>query len=222
MSTGHRERIRERYKKEGLDNFQPHEVLELLLTYAIPRKDTKAMAHALIDRFGSLANVFEARQEEICKVDGIGERAAGLLKLVIDVNRQYLLSRFGKAVVLDSVEKLAEYARSLEFGRPYETLFLICLSVKKKVVGTFMMEEGTLSNAAFHVQKLIERAMGAKAYSVAVVHNHPGGVPEPSEQDIRATYTLVSALKAVGIGFEDHVIVGDAGEWVSMRQGKYI
>jgi DNA repair protein RadC len=214
--------LRQRYKNEGLDNFQPHEVLELLLMYAIPRKDTNGIGHALIEKFGSLANVFEASHEELCKVDGIGDTAAGILKLMIDVNRRYLLSKFGNSVVLDSTEKLAKYCRTLEFGRPRETLYMICFNIKKKVTATFLLEEGTLDNAAFHVSKIIEKAMGAKAYSVAVVHNHPGGAPTPSDKDIRATFMLISALKTVEIKFEDHIIIGDGEEWISMRESKYI
>ncbi|GHV19604.1 hypothetical protein FACS189425_10320 [Clostridia bacterium] len=190
--------------------------------HVIPRRDVNPIAHGLINHFGTLANVFDARQEDLCKVEGVGEGAATLLKLVIDANRKYSISKFGKNACLDTREKLGEYCCGLQYGRTYETLHMICLNARKRITATFLLEEGTLDNTSLHVPKIIERAMAAKANSIVITHNHPGGLAIPSDNDVLATHIVVRALKTVSIKFEDHIIVGDKNEWISMRESKYI
>jgi DNA repair protein RadC len=155
-------------------------------------------------------------------IDGIGENAATIIKLILDVNRRYILSRFEGSVRLATTQELAQYCMGLEFGRPYETLYMICLSIQKNIRATYMLDEGTLDNVRGDTRKFVSHAITSKAYSVALTHNHPEGTPIPSEQDLIATQLAIRALRAVNVKFEDHIIVGSNNLWISMRESKYI
>ena len=127
IHDGHRQRLKNRFLKEGLDSFSEIQVLELLLFYCIPRKDTNPIAHALLDHFGSLSQVLEAPAEELQKVEGVGESAATFLHLTTEVGRYYLVNRTMQATILPTIEDCAQYMLPFFFGRRNETVFLLCL-----------------------------------------------------------------------------------------------
>jgi len=219
---GRRERLRERYYSEGLDNFAEHEVLELLLTFAIPRRDTNVLAHTLIEQMGSFFGVFESDRLHLQLVDGVGEHAALLINLVRDIGRRYLLSKFGERPILNTVELQAGYCKALQYRNFMETTYMICLSARKKVIATHKLDEGTWNNVPVYLNKIIQKSMAANTASVLFTHNHPGGDPMPSEDDILVTYQIIQALRTVDLKFEDHIIVGDSEQWVSLRESKCI
>ena len=217
IHDGHRQRLKERFLREGLDNFEQLQVLELLLFYCIPRQDTNPIAHALLDRFGSVSKVLEATPEELKKVPGVGENAALFLSLVMATGRYYLVNQKEKDTILTSIEKCGEYLLPFFHGRRNETVFLLCLDAKCKVLSCKEVGEGSVNSAAVPIRRIVEMALGDNATSVVLAHNHPSGLALPSGEDIQTTRRLSLALRAVEIELVDHVVVAD-GDYVSLAQ----
>ena len=220
IHDGHRQRLKERFLTEGLDGFSEVQVLELLLFYAIPRKDTNPIAHALLDRFGSLSQVLEAPQEALCEVAGISANSAVLLRLVTEVGRYYLVNRTTKHTILSTVDQCAMYMVPFFFGRRTETVFLLCLDAKCKVLCCREVGEGSVNSAAVSVRRIVEVALAANATTVVLAHNHPSGLAIPSEEDIYTTRRVAAALHTVEITLADHIVVAD-DDYVSMVQSGY-
>lgn len=220
IHDGHRQRLKERFCQEGLDNFTDVQVLELLLFYCIPRRDTNPIAHELLRHFGSLSQVLEAPVEELKKVDGIGENTAVFLSLITDVGRYYLIDRTTRNEILPTIEKCGEYLLPYFFGRRNETVFLLCLDAKCKVLCCKEVGEGSVNSAGISVRKIVETALSVNATSVVLAHNHPSGVAVPSGDDIQTTARIAAALRAVDVGLVDHIVVAD-DDYVSMVQSGY-
>lgn len=217
IHKGHRERLKQRFLEEGLDNFTEIQVLELLLFYAIPRSDTNPIAHSLLTHFGSLAQVLEADVEELKKVPGIKDHAATLLALVIDLCRYYQVNCAQKIEILATLEDCGNYLVPRFFGRTRETVFLLCLDAKCKVLCCKEIGEGSVNTASISVRKVVETALAANATTVVLAHNHPSGIAVPSNEDIQTTQRIAAALSAVEIHLADHIVVAD-GDYVSMVQ----
>lgn len=220
IHSGHRQRMKDRFLAEGLDHFQEHEVLELLLYYCIPRQDTNPIAHALISRFGSLAQVLEAPAEELEKVPGIGSNAATFLRLITSVGRYYLVNRSMQECILPTIEKCGQYLLPFFYGRRNETIYLLCLDAKCKVLCCREVSEGSVNSASISVRKIVEVALGANATTVVLAHNHPSGLALPSAEDVHTTRRVAAALDAVEITLADHIVVAD-DEFVSLAQSGY-
>ena len=210
IHDGHREKMRRRFLSGGLEQFADHEALELLLYYAIPRRDTNPIAHALIDRYGSLSAVLAAPVEDLQKVEGIGESAAILLKLVprlcakarlADADRQEL--------VLNTASRAGAYLLERFYGEQNEVIYQLCLDRKGKLLACKKLGEGSIASAALDVRKLVENAILNSASFVVLAHNHPSGLAVPSPEDIQTTRRISQALKAVDIVLADHIIVAD-------------
>ncbi len=217
IHDGHRQRLKERYRKEGLDHFEEHQVLELLLFYCVPRRDTNPIAHELIHRFGSLAQVLEAPAAELEKVPGMGESAAMFVSLVHDLGRYYQVNRGSRAEILTTLDQCGAYLVPHFYGRRNETVFLLCLDAKCKVLCCKEVGEGSVNSAAIPIRRVVEMALAVNATSVVLAHNHPSGVAVPSDEDICTTRRLALALHAVEIQLVDHVVVAD-DDYVSMTQ----
>lgn len=217
IHDGHRERLRKRFKDEGLDGFSEIQTLELALFYAISRKDTNPIAHALLDHFGSIAQVLEAPVEELQKVPGVGESTAVYLRMITELGRFYMVSRTTQTKVLTTLEQCAEYMLPFFFGRRVETVFLLCLDAKCKVLCCKEVAEGSVNAAGISVRKVVETALGANATSVVLAHNHPSGVAVPSGEDVQTTRRIAAALAAVDVHLVDHIVVADE-DYVSMAQ----
>ena len=217
--SGHRDRLRRRFLTHGLDTLQDHEVLELLLFYAQPRKDVNGLARTLLDHFGSIAAVLEAPIEELKAVGGIGDNAAILLQLITPLSRRYLLSRTEKSVCLTSTAACGEYLLPYFFGATEERVYLLCLDAKCKVLACRMLQSGSVNSAAVPIRKAAEVAMACKASAVILAHNHTSGLALPSRADIEVTELLRSTLEPLEIKLADHIIVAD-GEYVSMMDSE--
>ena len=218
--AGHRQRLKDRFREEGLDHFAEHQVLELLLFYCIPRVDTNLLAHSLLDRFGSLAQVLEAPPEELEKVPGIGPNAATFLSLTTAVGRYYLINRANNHVILPSIEKCGEYLIPFFYGRRNETVYLLCLDAKCKVLCCKEIGEGSVNSAGISIRRIVETALGANATSVILAHNHPSGLALPSGEDVQTTRRVGAALHAVEITLVDHIVVAE-DDFVSLHQSGY-
>lgn len=217
IHDGHRQRLKNRFRKEGLDNFEEIQVLELLLFYCIPRQDTNPLAHALLGRFGSLSQVMDAAPEELKKVPGVGENVATFLSLTTALGRYYQVNRSANTLVMSNVDMCGEYLVPFFYGRRNETVFLLCLDAKCKVLCCKEVGEGSVNSAAVPVRRIVEIALGANATSVVLAHNHPSGLAVPSEEDVYTTRRVSMALNAVEIQLVDHVVIAD-DDYVSLAQ----
>lgn len=217
IHAGHRQRMKDRFLSEGLDHFSDVQALELALFYCIPRKDTNPIAHGLLDRFGSFSQVLEAPVEELAKVPGMGESAAVFLHLILEMGRFYLVDRSKQNRILPTLEDCAEYLLPFFHGRRVETVYLLCLDAKCKVLCCKEVGEGSVNSAGISIRKIVETALGANASTVVLAHNHPSGIAIPSGEDIQTTKRIAMALQAVEIQLADHVVVADE-DYVSMVQ----
>lgn len=221
IHDGHRQRLRERFLQEGLDHFDPLHALELLLFYCMPRKDTNPVAHALLDRFHTFDAVLDATPRELMDVPGVGENVATYLSLLKSAWRYYEVKRIENEEQLTTVEQCGKYMLSYFVNRSVETVFLLCLDAKCKVLSCKMVGEGSVNSAGISVRKIVETALNANATSVVLAHNHPSGTAVPSAEDIQTTKRLAKALNAVEIILVDHIVVAD-GDFVSIAQsGQY-
>ena len=217
---GHRNRVRERYLNTGLDAFRDYEALELLLFYAIPRKDTKSTAKNLIARFGSLPAVLDATVEELTEA-GLSPNAAILLKLVPDMNRYYAVKTDGAGQKVHSTSDAGRILCAMFRHEQTESVRLLCLNAGGKVLKLALLNEGDINAVHFSVRKIVETALSAKAVSVILAHNHPGGTLTPSREDLDATNSAKAALSTVGIQLLDHLIIsGD--NYCSLREDGYL
>ena len=216
IHDGHRQRLKKRFLEEDLDNFDEHQALELLLFYCIPRQDTNPIAHALLDRFGSLAQVMEAPPKELQKVSGIGEKAATFLAVINSFCRYYDTHRFDPGTVLNTSRACAKALIPHFNGVRNEKVYLLCLDAKCKKLCCREVGEGSVNSAAVPIRRIVEMALDANATTVVLAHNHPSGIALPSPEDVLTTKKLAIALSAVDITLVDHIVVAD-GEGVSMR-----
>ncbi len=215
IHDGHRQRLKDRFLNEGLEHFQEHEVLELLLFYCIPRRDTNEIAHALLERFGSLAQTIEASIEELKKVPGMGENAAAFLSLLGAFDRYYQVNKNANIKILRTIEECGAYLIPQFVSRRNETVLLLCLDAKCKVLCCKEVGEGSVNSAAVPIRRIVEMALGANATSVVLAHNHPSGLAIPSGEDVQTTKRLAAALASVDIELADHIVVADE-DYVSM------
>lgn len=219
LHDGHRQRLLQRFLREGLDGFDEHNILELLLFYAIPRKDTNELAHRLMDDFGSLAGVLDASAQDLRQVEGIGENTAGFLKLLPELTRIYY-SQKQQELCLDSTEKAGSFLLPRFIGRQEETVLLTCLDGKCRVLSCMVLHKGSLNSSEVNVRKLLSSALKHNAAAVILAHNHPGGVALPSPEDLSTTLRIKTALEAADIRLLDHIIVADH-DYVSLADSGY-
>ena len=220
LHDGHRERKKQQFLHHGADSFSDHELLELILYYAIPRRDTNELAHRLLQQFGSLRNVFLASVEELKKVEGVGESAAILLHLLPEIGKRVQQSGM-KERNLNSTEKCGNYFLRLFVGENHEVLYQLCLDGKGKLLNCRQLSQGDMDSAALSVKQVVSNALSCGASAVVLGHNHPSGVALPSEEDIAVTLRVRDALKALDIRLLDHIIVAD-GDYVSVAQSGFL
>ena len=204
---GHRERMRNRFMETGLEGFAAHEVLELLLYYAIPRRDVNPLAHELINTFGSFRGVLEATPQQLMQVKGVTERTAALLGLMLPMFRRYTADLSQSRTVIANRLDAQRYCISLLAGRRNEHFYIIGLDASSTVVGAPMICSGDISEVPAYPRQIVQAALALNAHSVVMCHNHPGGIARPSQQDIETTEQLIDALSAIGIVVLDHLII---------------
>ena len=206
---GHRKRLKARFVKSGLDDFEPHNVLELLLFYGVPRKDTNPLAHRLIDRFGSLSGVFDAKPEELVKVDGVTENTAVLISMIPQIARKYLEDKADAVGVISGFTDIGSYLMPKFVGRTVETVMLAALDNKNKIISCSIIAEGENDRANLSKRRVMEEAIRVGATRVVLAHNHPRGFAMPSKEDIFLTEEIYSLLRSVEIELVDHFIFAE-------------
>ena len=206
IHDGHRDRMRRQLKTSGMDSLSDVQVLEVLLYYAAPRGDTNPTAHALLSRFGTLDSVFSAPESELKKVNGVGDAAAQLIRLVPQVARRCLMSRSAQIEILDTTSKCGQYLLPYFHGESEEVVYLLCLDAKCKALDCVLIHRGGVNVASIAARKVVKAALDANATPVLL----------PSPEDRQTTLVLKAALEAVGVVLADHIIVAD-DDFVSLR-----
>ena len=218
---GHRERLRQRFAANGFDGFHDYEVVELLLTYAIPRTDVKPIAKQLLRVFGTLAGVFDAPVSELMQIEGVGEKAAVFLSLVRNVEMRYLASDLPGKSVFDRPDKVKAHLRLLVQGRGMECFGAVFTDQQHRHLATQVMFEGTVDRTAVYPRNLIKRALELDAKGLILFHNHPGGTPRPSREDVQLTHQIEQAGQSLDIRVLDHFLI--AGKQVlSFKEGGWV
>lgn len=221
MHEGHRERLKNRFFTHGLDGFAPHEVLELLLTFAIPQRDVNPIAHQLIDTFGSFSGVLNASPEELRRVPGIGVNASALLSLMPQLMGYYQRDGMRERPVLRNLMQAGNYCKTLFYGKKTEQFYLICLNAQGQLISPVLLHEGTIDETVVYPRHVVEAALRYNAHAVLISHNHPGGTLTPSYGDYVSTRVVMEALAAIEVSVIDHIIVAE-GEVMSMAQSQIL
>ncbi len=209
--SGHRARLRQRLFEGGADALLDHELVEYLLALAIPRRDTKAMAKALLRQFGGFGALLSADAETIARVGGISEGAAAALKIAQASALRLLEEGVRQRPVLGSWQALLDYLRADMAHLGIERVRVLFLNNKNVLIANEVMWEGSVDESAVYIREIMRRALDHHATAIIVVHNHPSGDPAPSQQDIRLTRDLAEAGRHLKVVLHDHVIVGANG-----------
>lgn len=210
IHEGHRERLKERFAEYGLDNFSDLNALELLLFYAIPRRDTNPIAHELLERFGTLEAVMNASERELTEVSGIGRNAAVLIRLVPQLVKKSCVSKASEVKFISNSTDAGKYLLPRFMNEKDEVVYMMCLDSKRSVICCLEMGRGVVNAVDTNIRRIVETALKYKACSVIIAHNHPSGIALPSREDDYFTNRLYRALDTIGIRLEDHlIIVGD-------------
>ncbi len=208
FAKGHQTRLRARYRQSGQASLQDHELLELLLTFAIPDRNTKSVAKKLLDRFRTVANILEADPATLEEIDGMGPRAAILVSLIRTLATRVLKNAPGGKNLLRSTRRAAAYFQAKLKGLSEEETHVAFVNAKNAVTATVRLQGRGVDQSAAYVWQLIERALAHKASGFILAHNHPNGDPTPSAQDREVTQAVKAAAAVVGIRFLDHLIIG--------------
>jgi DNA repair protein RadC len=220
-NAGHRERLRERFSRHGLENFQDYEALELLLLYVARQKDMKPVAKQLIERFGFFQAVLDASPEDLLTVEGIGDAGVTLIKFIKAAAARYLEQSSQINIAPQNISELINYCRLKIGSLPDEEFRLISLNANFVIVSEDIIAEGTIDQAAVYPRKVVEMALKHSATTLIFVHNHPSGDTNPSELDKTITRSLVLATKTIGVTVYDHLIVSRNG-YFSFRENSLL
>lgn len=213
LHAGHRQRLRERFVEQGVEGFHPHELLELLLSYAIPQKDTNELAHRLLDHFGGrLPQVLEADVYQLCEVKGISYHTAVLISMLLPTLRLYQKELQREMPVLTNFDAAKKFVKSQYLGITQETFLLICMDIRGRVIAVRFLATGSKIAVSVPSRRLAEEVLRFGAVRVIFAHNHPGGTSMPSSEDVMFTVTMQRFLKHLDVTLDDHIIVGDAEE----------
>ena len=221
VHEGHRERLRNRFFENGLDSFNELNALELLLFYAVPRKDTNVLAHTLLDHFGSLERIFSASRQELVAIEGVSDVTASLLMLIPQIARKSKVTAASKINVIRNVEDAGNYLLPRFLYQENEILLMVCLDSKKRVISCVELGRGVVNSVNVDIRMLVETALKYKAVSVIIAHNHPDSYALPSIEDDVVTQQIQAALATVHIPLEDHIIVAE-DDYISYRDSNML
>lgn len=213
---GHRERLRRRLFESGASSLQDYEILEVLLYAANPRRDTKPIAKALIDRFGDFAGVATASREALLSVKGVGESGAAQIAVIREAALRLLRAEAKEAPVLGSWQKVVEYCQAQLQFEAVENFHILFLDRKNKLIKDERQNRGTVDHTPLYPREVVKRALELGASAIILVHNHPSGDPTPSRADIETTKEVAKAAALLGVTLHDHLIIG-RGKHTSLK-----
>jgi DNA repair protein RadC len=217
--AGHRERLRERFVKGGAEAMPDYELLELTLFAALPRRDTKPLAKALLARFGSFAEVIAAPRARLLEVKGVGEAVVHHLKIVEAAAQRLAKTRVIGRPALSSWTALLDYCTAAMARSANEEFRILFLDRKNILIADEVQNRGTVDHTPVYPREIIKRALELSASAIILVHNHPSGDPTPSKADIAMTREVANAAKALGIAVHDHLVIGRGGHTSFKSQG---
>lgn len=218
IHKGHRQRMKHKFLLNGLDDFEQHQALELLLYYAVPRCDTNPMAHRLLEHFGSISAIFDAPVDAL-KEAGISETTATLLKIVPEFSRLYLDDKYNNKNKIINFDNLIEYFSNKFVGRNEETVMLLLADAKGKEIFSGVIAKGSLNSSDVPIRKVVDLSLRYNAKTAVIAHNHPSGVAIPSIADINTTKDIYDALDHINVLLADHIIIAD-GDGISIAQSQ--
>lgn len=220
-ADGHRQRMRQRLLKAGPDSLADHEMLEMILFIALPRRDTKPIARALLARFRSFAAVVGAPVQELLDIDGLGEAGSAAIKLVQAAALRMLKHEVAAQPVLSSWDRLTEYlTASMEHERA-EQFRILFLDARNRLIADEVQGYGTVNHAPAYPREIVKKCLQHNATALILAHNHPSGEPTPSREDVAMTEAISRAVQTVGVTVHDHIIIGRK-RWLSFRQEKLL
>jgi len=219
---GHRERVKEKYKKSGLEGFHDHEVLEMLLYYCYPRGDTNPIAHKMLKEFGSLHNLFEADIDTLKERLKCSENIAVLLNLIPALSGRYFRSKWNRKVQINTAKAAGEYAIDLFVGHTVESFYVLSLDSQRRLLNTSVISKGTVDESAVYPREVIKVAIQDKVTSVILTHNHPGGSMRPSRADMEVTRQIVEGLQFIGVSVLDHIVVAGDTYYSFAARGQFV
>jgi len=208
-NSGHRQRLKMKYLTAGIEAFHDYEVVELILSYAISRRDIKPLAKELLSRFGSIKGIIDAESAELKKIDGISEHTAILFKLLKEVSALYLQQKAKGKPQISCTSELINFCRTTLGGKKDEEFCVIYLDVQNQIIAFETLQKGTVNQATVYPRQVLENALRKKASAIILVHNHPSGHVRPSEADIRITKTISETARMLDINVHDHIIIGE-------------
>lgn len=218
IHDGHRERLRNEFLNLGENqSMHDHKLLEMLLFYAIPRKDTNPIAHALIDTFGSFSAVFDADVESLANVKGMTKNAAVLIKSILPIARTYVASKSSTDKCIKTFEDIGNFFMAKYLGIKSETCSMLCLNGKGEILTFEVISDGDLDSTGLSIRTVLEKVIKTSATAVVLAHNHPSGIALPSVQDIELTKMVAAALKTISVTLIDHLIIAN-NDYISMAQ----
>ena len=215
IHDGHRARLKQTFLEHGLNSMNEINALELLLFYAVARKDTNELAHSLLTRFGSLDEIFHAAVDELMEVPGVGEHTAIFLTLIPQIMKKSAVSKANEIRQITDSRDAGKYFIPRFMDEQDEVMLMLCLDSRRSIICCSEMGRGVVNAVTVGTRRVVEKALKVKASSVIIAHNHPGGLAAPSREDDIFTKNLYNALEIVGVHLEDHIIVAD-GEYISL------
>jgi len=221
VAEGHRLRMRQRLLKAGPDSLADHEMLEMILFIALPRRDTKPIARELLTRFRTFGGVVGAPAAELMAVEGVGDAGAAALKLVQAAALRTMLQEIASAPVLSTWDKLTDYLTAAMAHERTEQFRVLFLDGRNKLIADEIQGRGTINHAPAYPREVVRRCLELHASAVILAHNHPSGEPVPSREDVALTTEIARAAAMMGIAVHDHIIVGK-GKWLSFRAEKLL
>lgn len=221
LHDGHRERMRGKFIEFGLDVFSDHEVIEKLLYYVVPRKNTNELAHKMLNEFGTIYDLFNAHTLDIQRRTGISEGGAVLFSMMPHLFKRYKLSENEEKMKFESSCRLGEFIKVCFIGKVYESFFVMCLNGRLEVIAHKTIQEGTLDVVQLNMRDILEFVIRHKAKYIVLAHNHPSGDPTPSQADLNATVDISQILKKFDIDVIDHFLI-TSDNYVSFAEHGYL
>ena len=216
-AEGHRARMRARLLTAGPDAVADHELLEMVLFLALPRRDTKPIARALLNRFGSFAAAISASAPDLRSVEGLGDAGVAALKLVQAAAHRLVRAEVKDRPVLGDWQRLMDYLGAVLSRERIEQFRILFLDSRNRLLADEAQSRGTVNHTPVYPREVVKRALELHATAIILVHNHPSGDPAPSRDDIEMTKAIAQAAKVLSVSLHDHVIIGN-GRWFSFRR----
>jgi DNA repair protein RadC len=206
---GHRKRLKQKFLTAGIEAFHEYEVVELLLTFAIPRKDVKPLAKDLLREFGSLKGIVDAEIGDLARISGIGKESAIVIKFIRELATLYLEQKAKAKPQIACTSELFDFCRTAMGGKKDEEFCVIYLDAQNQIIEFEIVQKGIANQAVVYPRQVLEKALRKKASALILAHNHPSGHVRPSDADIRLTRTIQETAKALDILIHDHIIIGE-------------